>query len=169
MSTVSLLSLHRLESLQQLFVKFQHNRRIVSKQPKATRYDVFIVAFSQLTGEKEIPWEMFCPRPGNSRCLAGARRRWRPGAGAGRPRLSLGVAGCQKITPCSEGRDATTRLHLTSNAITCKLGAILGKTRSNVGAVPCPLSGWSLAKTELCSGQESLVWEDDPIYLSITT
>lgn len=91
MSPVSRLSLRCLESSQQLFVKLPHNRRIVSKQAKARRYDVFIGAFSQLTGEAEIPREMFCPRPGNRRCPAGARRRWRPGAGAGAaPALTRG-------------------------------------------------------------------------------
>lgn len=165
MSPVSRLSLHCLESFQQLFVKLPHNQRIVSKQAKARRYDVFIVAFSQLTGEAEIPREMFCPRPGNRRCLAGARRA-RAGAGAA-PALTrgrrmpknhrlLGGQGCHHTCAphlqCHRfqtGRDSWENTR---------------KRGDGAGAVLCPLSGWSwvLAKIELCSGQEGWVWEDDP-------
>lgn len=38
--------------------------------------------------------------------------------------------------------------------------------RAGVGtALRSPRWSWPLAKTQLCSGQESLVWEGDPVYL----
>lgn len=116
MSAVSRLSLHRLESLQQLFVKLQHNQRIVSEQAEARRSDVFTAALSHLTGKRKSHGRCFA----RDLEIAGA---WR---GQGRPRLSLGVAGCQKIAACSEGGDARARPHLSSGAIARKPGKTRG-------------------------------------------
>lgn len=131
-----------------VYSSFWWSRNTISalfrSKPKARRYDVFIVALSQLTGEKEIPGEMFCP--GNRRC--------RPGAGVAR--LSLGVAGCQKITACllgGQGCHRTAASHLQCHRMGWgdsgeKLGVILGKTRASGGTVLYPLhrGSWSLLK-----------------------
>ena len=184
MGAASHLSLPCHESLrsQQLFVKLQYNQCIVSKQPKATHWYGFIAAFRSVDGGNGNPWRYVLPvtwkwsgpckslpglaapgRPGPAGGKAGGKRRLLPG----RPWLSLGVAGCQKIATGSGGPGCQSSLRVACNAIACRLRVILGKTRRrrDRGAVYCPLSWWLwfLANNGVCSGQEAGVWEEDGI------
>lgn len=156
MSAVSRLSLHRLESLQQLFVKLQHNQRIVSEQPEARRSDVFTAALSHLTGKGKSHGRCFA----SDLEIAGAWWQWRFGAGAGaapaltrgrrmpKNRCLLGGQGCQR-TPAPFLQ--CHRLQAGENA------------RGSGRRFPLPGGPGRWLKPSFA--QDSLVWEDHPVCL----
>lgn len=160
-------SLHRLQH----FVRLQYNQGIVSKPQKAPRC-VSAVPFQAVHWGNGNPQRYALPWPGSSARLARACRARRPAGSPGRwqrwrlpgrPWLSLGVAGCQKIASCSQGEDSgPLSLHGTAEP------SLAGCRR---GAMCCRLSWWLwlLAKNEFSMGQEAWVWEEDGIELPLTT
>lgn len=128
-----------------------------------------------MTWKQSVPWESLAAMatPGATRPRGdregdrdpGRRRRWR---WPGRPGLSLGVAGCQKITTCSPGQGWQTS-SLSAGCLRCHRlraeGDLWEKRQTapwrgrGLPSLSCRLC--SLAKNEVCPGQEACVWEDD--------